>query len=334
MFDPMDERWWRRGADLAWWDSALGLPPAWLPERDEARAFLERNRTRMLRAVGLLMSYRTLTTEQAHRFDKSLPASPEGGLWTAMAALGLIDLGWPTSPDGRIAVHPRKCPFMAVRVTRLRDVSADLRHGWGFTPVELASVGPTPWRGARQYDRHNLITTEIALTARAQGWTTAGEMWNRFQIVTGDDSEENRHRNAGSDLALIGERVTVCVETCASVERELGEKMDRWDDQLAKAGMNHVHVVWLEAGRGENVGTIRRGIDRLCADRPRHHAGAARDWLDGRLACADGFAPAPGHAPDPSGWMRRDLRRIGSALGFPNADRWRLPPRLEGAWWG
>ena len=332
MFDPMDEEWWRCGADLAWWDSTLSRPPAWLPDPGEARAFLTRNRTRMLRAVGLALSYRTLTCGQAHQLDGGLPAHGESGLWMAMASLGLLDLGWPQRPDGRTALTPKHAPFTAVRLPLMRDLSHDLSRDWGFTPVELASIGPTPWKASRQADRHNLITTQAAIAARADGWTTAGEAWNRFQIQTGDAA--NRHANAGSDLALIGERLTVCVETTASVGRQLSEKMDRWDEQLAKPGMERTHVVWLEAGRGAGASALHANIARLSRDRPRHHAARARDWLDGRLVCSDGFAPEPGRAPDPSGWMRRDMRRIGGVLRFPDADRWRLPPRLEGLWLG
>lgn len=325
-FDPFDPTWWQAGTSLNWWDCRLAAPPAWLPDPTTARAWLDSHRGPALRMLGLTHSHRTLTTRQAHALDPGLPAGPRALAWLSLASLRLVDLGFPVRIDLGGGYSPRTAMFMAVRLPAHADIAPDLAD-LGFTPVETASLGPGPLRGMRQYDRHNLICASLAIHAREVGWLTCGEAWGRFDLLAHDPLMGH----GGPDLQLVdGSGQVVCVELTASANQSLEAKFRRWDRMLAHPGCQDTHVCWLDASPGMVLETTLR---RLCAGRPRQHAGRARDWMTA-IRCDDGWAPVPQGRPDPSGWMRMDMDRLGERLGLPGAGSWRLPPRLEGLWLG
>lgn len=329
LFDPLDEQWWAAGTQLAWWDSALANRPAWLPGEVDARRFLMRDRDRMLRVLGLAHSMRTVTTGQLHALDNGLPSKGTAGLYLSMASVGLLDLGFPIPVDGRIGVAPRFAPFTAVRLPAHRTLTPSDVIPYGLNPVEAASIGPAPWRGTRQYDRHNLICSQLAIVLRAQGYGTAGDGWGRFDLMTHDPLAGR----GGPDLELFGQHLT-CIELTASTNIQLEAKFRRWDRILAHDGMQDTHVVWLAAGRGDNTAILKR-LTNGCTERARQHAADTRDWLQGNLTTHDGYTPQPPTThPDPGGWMHDTMRTLGQRLGFPNADNWRLTTRLEGRWLG
>ncbi|MBT1162737.1 hypothetical protein [Bifidobacterium sp. SO1] len=330
-FDPFDEQWWQGSEELNWWHSALASPPQWLPDPDEALAFLNRNRIQMLHALTLIRSMRTVESSQLHDLDRMLPARPQSALYLSMAAMRLIDMGFPARVDGRATSNPYTSGFTAFRLPRYRPVDRKrLAVEFGWNPMEIAGLGSGPLSAARQADRHNLITATIAVRARDAGWLTAGEAWCRFDRITLDPLMGG----GGPDLAMIGGDRIVFIELTASTNRTLEAKFRRWDRVLDHPGCERMHVVWLEAGRGDNTGTIRNRLRGFCEDRPRQHAGVARDWRTDDFACLDGFAPRSNHPVEPSGWVRDDLKQIGRMIGFPNAGSWRLPERFEDRWIG
>ena len=326
MFNPFDDTWWRAGSQLNWWDSTLDTgAPSWLPTLGQAREFVMAHPDRLLRLLGLVHSYRTLETGQAHMLNPSLPSTARNRLVLSLAALRLVDLGFPVRVDGRTCCHPARSPFTALRLPAHRNIEPDLA-GLGFTPVEIACLGPGPLRGARQYDRHNLICASLAGKAREAGWLTCGETYGRFSLLTGDPLMGK----GGPDLQLVSEGLTVCVELTASANQNLEAKFRRWDRVLDHPRCANTHVVWLDAARGE---TLQPVLERLCADRPRMHAGRARDWMN-RISCPDGFTPQPGNPVKPVDWMGGVMEEIGRLVGLPGGGGWRRPQRLQAVWLG
>ncbi|MEE4091853.1 hypothetical protein V2E38_12770 [Bifidobacterium longum subsp. infantis] len=80
MFDAFDESWWSAGSALNWWDSRVADPPAWLPDREKALAWLERHAPVTGAALALIRSHRTCETSQLHELDPRLPADPRSTL--------------------------------------------------------------------------------------------------------------------------------------------------------------------------------------------------------------------------------------------------------------
>ncbi|MDU4040125.1 MAG: hypothetical protein E7H36_10165 [Bifidobacterium dentium] len=138
----------------------------------------------MLAAIRLMASYRTLETRQAHRLDPSVPGSPSSAFWLDMLGAGLCEPGFPIAVDGRQAASPYSAAWMAVRLPVHGDILPRL-DAFDATPPELATLAPCrepgskDWRpnlrGQRQYDRHNLICTQLACARAAEGWRTLGE---------------------------------------------------------------------------------------------------------------------------------------------------------------
>lgn len=320
-FDPLDDMWWRMGATLNWWDSTLGHPPAWMPDQSEARERLSHRRPLLLRALALIHEHRTATTGQLNQLDPRLPARPDSRFWLDMLAARLIDYGYPFKPDGRTACTPRTIPWMAVRLPTHTQIEPVL-EAMGLNPVQIASLGPGPLRGARQYDRHNLICTDLSVRARQAGWHTLGEAYGRFTLLTGDMMAGN----GGPDLILMGEQVRVCVELTASANMALESKFRRWDRILAHDTCAATHVVWVNAAR---TGSLLTTLDAYCQSRGRQHAADISQWRE-HWTCTDGWQPQPGNPrPADPQWCRATLTRMAAMFGIPSLEDWNLPAGFD-----
>ena len=181
-FDPFDDRWWVAGSSLNWISADIAYRPKWMP-CDGATERLRGRRAQVLAAIRLMASYRTLETRQAHRLDPSVPGSPSSAFWLDMLGAGLCEPGFPIAVDGRQAASPYSAAWMAVRLPVHGDILPRL-DAFDATPPELATLAPCrepgskDWRpnlrGQRQYDRHNLICTQLACARAAEGWRTLG----------------------------------------------------------------------------------------------------------------------------------------------------------------
>jgi len=335
VFNPMDPKWWPAGARLDFWDiTALheaGRHPAWLADPRTATRRLDHART--LKALGLIHSHRTVTTGQLHRLDPTLPASPAAGLWNDLMACRLIELGFPIALNGRTGRSPRTGMFMACRLPIHLDVTQRLAE-LGFNPFEIASLGPGPLRGARQYDRHNLICAELSARFRVAGWRTMGEAWGRFDLLF-DDPTAGR---GGPDLELVrNDGLVVAVEATATVTG-IDEKIRRWNRLLAVHPDAGVACVWLDCSTQDNESAVKAALARIPGAAGRMRVASARTWLDGRLGVlADGstldMLSGPGRPRvDPSGWMGRETAQLAARFGL-DATRWRRPAPLAGGCW-
>lgn len=332
MFDPFDDRWWMAGSSLNWISAALPYRPQWMP-RDGMMERLKARRGLVLSAIRLCAGYRTVETGQAHLLDPRLPASPKSAFWLDMLGAGFCEPGFPIAVDGRQAASPYSAPWMAIRLPSHEDVMPRLAGALDLTPPELATLAPCrapgskDWRpnlrGTRQYDRHNLICTDLAVARSREGWRMLGEAWGRFDLICHDPLMGQ----GGPDLELIGEKETVCIELTASMGQSLEGKFDRWARVLRHPGVERVHVVWLAAAR--TVDGIPERLAALSAQRARQHWAVAEDWR-AKPVCADGFAPSAGTPPEPYDWMRADMDRVGEAVGLPDAGSWARPRVLMG----
>lgn len=326
-FDPLDNGWWRAGAWLNWWDSSRDNSDiGWVPDAGRARAYVTRHRRVALSALGLAWSYRTVETGQMHALDPRLPADGGAMLWRSLFALSLLDVGLPVMVGSRMSTTPGAAGFTAVRLPAyVKDIRPTLEE-LGYNPVEIASVGGMgSLRGRRQYDRHNLVTAQLAVAARRRGWMTCGEAWGSFAMLTGDPLRGQ----GGPDLQMVGPSMRVCVETTASGHMELAGKTEQWKRMLALDSCADVHVVWLECSRVNLLNQIEGHI----ADSPRMHAARAADFLK-NFVCTDGWSPEPGDGVEPRDWMEPVMADIGARLGLPAAGSFRRPSALKGLWLG
>lgn len=314
-FNPFDSKLWQAGSSLNWWDSALNPdPPFYASERSEAERRFTAHMETYVALLRLIHQYRTATTNQLHDLDPRAPQRADALTWMDLLALGLIDVGYPINVGGGQAVTPRYAPFMAVRLPKHRRIERDLRQ-LGVPPMWMASFAPGSLRGMRQYDRHNLICTRLAIAANDKGYATLGEAWGRFDLICHDKAMGM----GGPDLIVFSQTID-CVELTASANQALQAKFDRWARVLAHPGCERVHVTWLAADPDDGLLSPLTG---LSATYPRMHAGLARDWAD-TLRAGDGHGPH-GTAPAQPGWMRGDMDRVARAMGFASSAGWRMP---------
>lgn len=314
-FDPFDPQWWQAGSSLNWWDSALNPdPPFYASPRDDAERRFTAHMETYVALLRLVHQYRTATTGQLHDLDPRAPQRADALTWMDLLALGLIDVGYPINVGGGQAVTPRYASFMAVRLPKHRRIERDLRQ-LGVPPMWMASFAPGSLRGMRQYDRHNLICTRLAIAANDKGYDTLGEAWGRFDLICHDEAMGM----GGPDLIVFSQTID-CIELTASANQALQAKFDRWARVLAHPGCERVHVTWLAADPDDGLLSPLTG---LSATYPRMHAGLARDWAD-TLRAGDGHGPH-GTAPAQPGWMRGDMDRVARAMGFTSSAGWRMP---------
>lgn len=334
--NPMDTSLWPMGPILAWWDSTNpGPAPRWMPDPVTAR---KRLRSRLiLTALGLTHSHRTITTGQLHRLDPKLPANPNSLLWRDMAALGLVDLGYPMHASGRWAATPTSATLMALRLPRLHDITDSLTN-LGCTPPQIISLGPTPLRGVRQYDRHNLICSELSCRFRDLGWRTWGEAWCRFSLLYHDETAGR----GGADLMLARrDGLLVAIEATAS-GTGINEKARRWIRLMDTHPDTPVIVVWLDCASDAMGASVASELRHIPGAAGRMRLASGRDWLTGQPGLlADGDTlddlPGPGRPLlDPSDWMRTTMGDIAAGFGLDRdaAMDWPLPDRLHGFWAG
>lgn len=333
-FNPMDTVLWPCGPRLAWWDSATNLKegrrPRWATDPDTARKRLNRRHT--LAALGAIHSHRTAVTGQLARLAPGLPRTPAAMLWRDMAGLGLIDLGFPMNDTGRWAVSPAQTRLMGIRLPVHRDITS-LLEDLGYTAADIASLGPRPLRGARQYDRHNLICTELSCRFRETGLFTCGEAWGRFDLLF-HDALAGR---GGPDLQIIRpDGLVIAVEATASATGLPG-KIRRWTELLDAHPDAGVQVVWLDC-TDEDGAAARTALSHVPGAAGRMHLASAADWLDGHLGrLSDGdITDLPYDGPRrarPDDWMRPAFDEL--CLGFGlDSRRWPLPPGFTGGWYG
>lgn len=329
VFNPFDNTWWKAGTQLNWWEHDPTLPqPAWVPDPIWACDWLTQPRRRQLTltTLAVIHSQRTIETQQLHRFAPYSPQNANSMLYRAMYAANLIDLGYPLStPTGRVSTNPDSAPWMAVRLPRRTDITSMLTR-LGYTPIEILSLGPTPLRGRRQYDRHNLITNETAISARQHGWLVYGEAWGRFDMLTHDPLISKP--GGGPDCQLVGETMTVCVETTASMNNGFQQdKIHQWERILHHPNSSRLHVVWLDADRDH---MLVKQLEYLTGSEPRQHAATVEEF-NTTFTTRDGWTAQPGHPQQPTDWMQPVLQDVAARLMTGgDSTGWRLPPRLRG----
>lgn len=319
--NPFDMRFWQAGSQLAWWDSKLADPPRWLPSREEAQAYIEAHKVDMWHLLRLLVAFRTMETGQIHALVPRLPASKHGKLYLCAARLGFCDLGFPIRVDGTGRVNPFLADFTALRLPKSERIEKQVK-ALGFSPMHMQALGPFPLRGTRQYDRHNLIATHLAVAAKQRGFSVAGEAWGRFDLMTGIAGTGG----GGPDLEMIDETQILCVELTASVTM-IDEKIRVWEHNLLLPNMEHVHVLWLCAGFTPDIQTVME--HKIGDNKPRMHVADAREFAQ-TFTTSDGtvFSCTPQQV-DAYDWVRANFARLGSRFGLDNMGEWSIPQGLR-----
>src|SRR5690625_3385371 len=204
--DPYWDGLWASGSTASWVNiataraqvaSGLATMPATLDmDTDEAeRVFFDTyNWRRRLEMIGALGSWRTLSAEQLAAFI-AMPSLT--GMSTSVKSaftLGMIDVGIFTTGLVSTKVSSRAKLYRPAAVGAVeRDLLPHLTY-----PERILVTGGYRYTGGGQFDRHNLLTAELALRV--------AEFLPRVGTVLGESlSGRSEERRVGTECRAAGE---------------------------------------------------------------------------------------------------------------------------------
>lgn len=179
------------------------------------------------------------------------------------------------------------------------DVQAkaiDLGHRLTYAEWVGVNAG-LPWSVGSQFDRHNLLTTELSIRVAefCQIGQVFGEQLGGWPLLFGDNqSVEKTSKRAADAVWVRPDGFRIAVEATASISSTLREKVAKWASALASDESKSLMVVFVDVSppgkhSGTRIGNITRkilaeeansSIDMKLAKVPERMAFARwRDWF-------------------------------------------------------
>lgn len=338
--DRVDPYWggmWASGSGASWTTctSARQMVDAglahggglWGGDRQESLDALlaPANVERSLRALAVVDAWRTVSVEQLAAFtgDPTLLSGRSVTLARAFCA-GLLDVGRYTTMLRATAHGSARARVLRPSATKVfdRDVAPRVTYSqW------VRTSGGRPWRAGSQFDRHNLLTTELAL--RAAEWceigTVLGEKHAQVVDLTshGATPGSQEHGSPGkvADAVLVrSDGMRVAVETTSHTSASFARKVDAWarvlsSTPLSDSGLVVVFVAAPRPGRHTPGLNLVTEIRQAVAEAVKRHPGPVSDPVSERIAVMDwaGWFPGPGLVD--SSWLSLDAYRPTGAWG-------------------
>lgn len=244
----------------------------------------ERSRADKLRFLGAVHGWRTLTAQQAATITGSRRiASARRAIAASAYAASLVDLGiFPNVLD-------HSSLYTNTGIYRPTDSEVfERRVKPRLTFSEWVSVtGGRDWNPNGQYDRHNILATELGLrlSEYTSTSTVLGETFSRVDDLTGDEVARFR---AADLTAVRGDGLRIAFEITASASSAIERKIEKWAETLARSPMRNTGLVVVfmvamppEKGRqgGEVRARVMRAIERACIEYPGTFDDRTKDRL-------------------------------------------------------
>lgn len=340
--DPYWDQLWAPGSQAQWFTGNMARHRSAAKktrtrkdraaEQDEAIRLLTsgRGRKERLAAWAVIDSWRTVTAEQLAAFTGStLLLDPDYSSIAASFALNVLDLGSYSHPLARLTGNTGI-------VYRPSASDAFDRH---ITPTltwpEWASVtGGMPWSAGGQYDRHNVLSTELALRAAEYLpiGTVLGEKFATVDLLCGAGlgkamkSPDNRRADG---VIVRGDGMRIAYELTATASKGFENKVRRWakllsERSLETSGLTILFIAAPHPDRSEHHDP-RKDIYKAMVEVLKEFPGTGPDSPAARIGIADwqeyfpgkhqlseaffnlsaDFALGKGSGPDR--WIRRNL---------------------------
>ena len=314
MADRLDPFWdgtWSTGSSGVWAssdtarrlsDAGIARVPWYLRgERDDGLSFLTRrmpSRRRMVLAgLGAVNQWRTMTVEQLAAITGFSSLASRANPWLRAAfSTGIVDVGEFATPLPHGSGSHR---YRLVRPSRSSVFDRELAAHMTFDELVLVTGG-VPWDARRQFDRHNLLATELGLRVAelCDVATVLGEKLSTLDLLLQAPAEAitPRSRARSADLAIVRpDGLRIAVEITASANPGLRRKIDNWAralsrNPLATSGLIVLFVVCpppdpaREVVRGGRSASVVETVRREVAAAVRRYPGTASDRVAGRMA--------------------------------------------------
>lgn len=343
--DPYWDRLWAPGSQANWMtgaitryhrDEGISQGNAKLNlDRDEALRILTSNRGRIdrLAAWGVLDSWRTVSSEQLAAFTgSSYLLDPNHSTLAASFALDLIDIG--TYPN-----KSRPNPGMNRNVvyrTSSSDSFIKIIEPTLTGPESLSVTAGQPWSTGGQYDRHNVLSTELALRAAEYLPIGAvmGEKLSSVDLLAGAGIGKKLPKadNRRADGTIIREDgLRIVFELTATASASFESKVRRWAELIAArpletSGLTVVFIAAPHPDRSKHTSTdprhaiykkmaqVLRDFPGRGQDSPAARIGVAHweEWFPDRHLMSEAFFNleadfAINDATGPGRWARRGM---------------------------
>lgn len=317
--DPYWDGMWSTGSTASWVsydiarrqeDAGLSRLPTDLSiSADEAweQFTTPRQWRTKLEMLGYLGTWRTLSAEQLAAFVGYAPLAGRSSMIPAAFGSGLIDIGvlvnrlLSTQTRSRARLHrPSRTSTMHTRLLpRLTG------------PERAVVTGGVKYKTGGQYDRHNLLVSELALRAAEylDVSATMGETLSTSDHLTGTGigrrKVELKYRNQAADATLIrSDGLRIAVEMTASVTPAFEKKVRAWanriSQQRATLNTSGLMVVFVGAPHPDRYRhdqhVFARDMRRMVARVAREAGGVPGRRVAERFAVAlwEDWFPAPG----------------------------------------
>lgn len=364
--DPYWDGLWVWGSQAGWvsWPDAkargragLARVPADLRGKDldlDFAALPPSTRGRLSALMGVADQWRTATVEQASALTGWDRLDPQV---SRLFRANVLDVGAFSSPllDG-----PQSSRARLIRPSHSKAFDRSLAPQMSL-PENVAITGGLDWSVTHQFDRHNLLTLDLALRAGEFCEITAalGDKLSTADLLawSGAGRTGRCPWTHGADATLIRpDGLRIAVELTASVGAQFRKKAALWANTLANTPMSTSGLVVVFVAAPPPTGSkgralwpqIRKEVARAVTEQPgsavdrtadRMFVAQWRDWFPARHEVASSFTTLEVESPTgPAGderWERRTLLDRADVPFRPaDPDRALAAGRNAGLLWG
>ncbi|WP_377085725.1 hypothetical protein [Pseudarthrobacter oxydans] len=343
--DPYWDRLWAPGSQATWSNRPLlqqrkeakpsSVNARYLMDENEALRLLTINQGRRerLAAWGAIDSWRTVSAEQLAAITGSrLFLNSASSNLAASISLYLLDVGTYSAPGVSEAALDRNCLYRPCNSETFDKLIAP-ELTW---PEWISVTGGYPWSGGGQYDRHNVLSTELALRA-AEYLPIGAVLGEKFSTVdllagTGLGKKMKNPDNRRADGPIVRtDGLRIAYELTATASRSLENKVRRWaqlisERPLETSGLTVVFIAAPHPDRPKDrsgdprheiyrrVAAVLKEFPGTGADSPAARIGIAAwdEWFPGRHELSEDFFTlsadfALNNVHGPGKWVKREL---------------------------
>ena len=301
--DPYWDRIWANGSTVTWrsYDSAEaqviaglgGLPSAHRISEADAWRQLDSRQTRkaLLRFLAVLGAWRTMTGEQAEALSGSRGTSKtQSGLIAAAFRAGILELGSSAAGLIRGSTSSRGTLYRPSNSKAVQRILDSLTY-----PEWVSLTGGQEWNQGGQFDRHNVLATELGLRVGeyCDVATVLGEQLSTIDLLGGSGIgwEPLRGDTRSADLTIVRpDGLRIAVEITASTSANFSRKVERWarllnDRPMDESGLAVVFVIAPPQGMSANA--VRTETYKTIAAVARRFPGTVRESISSRIGVAN-----------------------------------------------
>lgn len=345
--DPYWDQLWAPGAQALWANGSMSrkfnrenggrVNNRLLMDEEEAMRYLTSNRSRGPRQAlwGVVDSWRTVSAEQAAAISGyKLLLDPNFSQVAASFAMNVLDVGTFLS---LLKTQSRLKRTSLYRPSDSNVFEKELKDTLTW-PEWLSVTGSYPWKAGGQYDRHNVLSTELALRASEflPIGTILGEKFSTVDLLAGSGlgKKVKKPDNRSADGTIVrSDGMRVAFELTASATKGFESKIRRWaqvisERPLETSGLTVVFVAAPHTDHSVRVGTDpRQEIYRRLAKVLREFPGTGKDSPAARIGVASWseWFPARHEMSEAFFSLRADFA-INDGKG---ADRWATRSLLD-----